>query len=76
MIKVTRKNPKEPVEFILRRFNRRVLQSGLMANVKSRRFYEKQISKSARRKAAIIRENGRRRKSESILGLNSRVPIK
>lgn len=59
MIKVTRKDSKESSENMLRRFNRKVQQSGVLAVVKSRQRFEKPISKSERRKKAIVRQERR-----------------
>lgn len=64
MIQVTRKDDKEANENIIRRFNRRVLQSGVVATVKSKQRFEKPISKRERRSKAIIRN---RRKAEKNL---------
>ena len=55
-ISVTRKDDREANENIIRRFNRRVLQSGVVATVKSEQRFEKPISKIERRKKAIIRK--------------------
>ena len=55
MIEVTRKDGKESVENLVRRFNRRVQQSGLVLAVKSGQYFEKPLSKRDRRKKAIIR---------------------
>ena len=59
MVQVTRKDEREANENIIRRFNRRVLQSGVLANAKSMMRFEKPISKSERRKKAIIRRERR-----------------
>jgi ribosomal protein S21 len=56
MIQVTRKDAKESTENLLRRFNRKVQQSGLIANVKQGQFHQKPMSKTDRRKKAIIRQ--------------------
>lgn len=53
-ITVTRKDSKEANENLIRRFNRRVLQSGVIAKAKSYERFEKPISKTERRKKAII----------------------
>lgn len=55
MIQVTRKDAKESFENLLRRFNRKVQQSGNLAIAKQLQYFEKPISKSERRKKAIIR---------------------
>jgi len=56
MIQVTRKDAKEPLESMLRRFTRRVQQSGVIAVVKQKQHFEKPISKTERRQRAIIRK--------------------
>lgn len=55
MIEVTRKDSKESTENLVRRFNRRVQQSGLIVAVKQGQYFEKPISKRDRRAKAIIR---------------------
>ncbi|HSX36652.1 MAG TPA: 30S ribosomal protein S21 [Patescibacteria group bacterium] len=56
MIQVTRKDSKESVENLLRRFNRKVQQSGAIAIVKQGQYFEKPMSKRDRRSKAIIRQ--------------------
>ena len=56
MVQVTRKDSKEANENIIRRFNRKVLQSGVLANAKASMRFEKPISKTERRAKAIIRK--------------------
>ncbi|HVW23700.1 MAG TPA: 30S ribosomal protein S21 [Candidatus Saccharimonadales bacterium] len=56
MIQVTRKDSKESSENLLRRFNRKVQQSGNVAVVKQKQFFEKPTSKRERRRKAIIRQ--------------------
>jgi ribosomal protein S21 len=55
MIQVTRKDSKESFENLLRRFGRKVQQSGVVAIVKQGQYFEKPISKRDRRKKAIVR---------------------
>ena len=55
MIQVTRKDSKESPENLLRRFNRKVQQAGVIAVVKGAQNFEKEESKRDRRKKAIIR---------------------
>jgi ribosomal protein S21 len=55
MIQVTRKDSKESVENLLRRFGRRVQQSGVLATVKQGQHFEKEMSKRERRQRAILR---------------------
>ena len=69
-IKVTRKDQGEANENIIRRFNRKVLQSGVMPLKKSQMRFSKPISKRERRLKAIIREARKAEKTERIkLGL-------
>lgn len=56
MVQVTRKDSAEANENIIRRFNRKVLQSGVLAVAKGNQRFSKPISKPERRKKAIIRK--------------------
>ena len=56
MIEITRKDSKESTENLLRRFNRKVQQSGVIAEVKQNQYYQKPMSKRDRRTKAIIRQ--------------------
>jgi ribosomal protein S21 len=55
MIQVTKKDPKESTENLIRRFNRKVQQSGVLALAKQNQYFEKPMSKTERRKRAIVR---------------------
>ena len=59
MIQVTRKDGNEANENLIRRFNRKVLQSGVIATAKATQRFSKPISKPERRKKAIIRRERR-----------------
>ncbi|HXY18197.1 MAG TPA: 30S ribosomal protein S21 [Candidatus Nitrosopolaris sp.] len=63
MIQVTRKDAKESTENLLRRFGRKVQQSGVLAEAKQNQYFEKPISKRDRRTKAILR---RQRKAAKI----------
>ena len=63
MVQVTRKDQKEANENIIRRFNRKVLQSGVLAEAKASMRFSKPISKTERRKSAIVR---RARKADKL----------
>jgi ribosomal protein S21 len=56
MIQVSKKDSKESTENLLRRFNRKVQQSGVVAIVKGGQYFEKPMSKRDRRSKAIIRQ--------------------
>lgn len=66
MIEVTRKDSKESAENLVRRFNRRVQQSGLIIAVKQGQYFEKPISKRERRAKAIIRNQRKALKLKKI----------
>ena len=66
MIEVTRKDSKESAENLVRRFNRRVQQSGLVLNLKQGQYFEKPMSKRDRRKKAIIRNERKAQKLKRI----------
>lgn len=56
MIQVTRKDSQEANENLIRRFSRKVQQSGILTRVKELQHFAKPISKSERRVRAIIRK--------------------
>lgn len=66
MVQVTRKDEKEANENLIRRFNRKVLQSGILATAKGNQRFSKPISKTERRKKAIIRKQ---RRAEKVLSM-------
>ena len=66
MISVTRKDAKEPVENVLRRFNRKVQQAGVIAVAKSNQYFEKPLSKRDRRIKAISRNERKAQKIKRI----------
>jgi ribosomal protein S21 len=66
MIQVTRKDSKESVENLVRRFTRKVQQAGVVASAKQSEFFEKPISKRDRRTKAIIRRERKAQKLKKI----------
>ena len=56
MLQVTRKDSKESLENLIRRFNRKVQQSGVLAEARRNQYFEKDMSKPDRRRKAIIRK--------------------
>jgi ribosomal protein S21 len=66
MIQVTRKDSKEPLENMLRRFTRKVQQSGVLITSKQIQRFDKGISKSERRQQAIVRRERRAIKLKKI----------
>jgi len=70
MVQVTRKDEREANENIIRRFNRKVLQSGVLAEAKASMRFAKPISKPERRVKAIIRKERKNDKlNKARLGL-------
>jgi len=66
MIQVTRKDSKESAENLLRRFNRKVQQAGVIAVVKQGQYFEKPMSKRDRRAKAIVRQERKALKIKKI----------
>ncbi len=66
MIQVTKKDPKEPLENLMRRFTRKVQQSGVLAEAKMAQYFEKPLSKRDRRTKAIIRKERKVQKFKKI----------
>lgn len=56
MTEVTRKSEQEALENLLRRFNRRVQQSGVIAIARRKQYHEKPMSKRMMRDAALRKE--------------------
>ena len=66
MIQVTRKDSKESVENLIRRFTRKVQQAGVVTTAKSAEFFEKPLSKRDRRRKAIVRRERKAIKMKKI----------
>ena len=63
MVQVTRRAQKEANENLLRRFNRRVLQSGVIAKAKASQRFSKPQTRRDRRRVAILRDQHRAEKA-------------
>jgi len=66
MIQVTRKDSKESIENLLRRFGRKVSQSGVLATAKQSQYFEKDMSKRERRYRAIVRQERKAAKAKKL----------
>ena len=66
MIQVTRKDSKESTENMLRRFTRKVQQSGVITKAKQTQHFEKPMSKRERRLKAIIRRERKLQKVKKL----------
>jgi ribosomal protein S21 len=64
MIQVTKKDKNESTESLIRRFTRKVQQSGLIIEVKEAGRFKKDLSKRERRRKAIIRSARRADKAK------------
>lgn len=62
MTQVTRKDERESLEGLIRRFNRKVQQSGSIAIARRKQYFEKPISKKQRRESALVKESRRQEK--------------
>lgn len=62
MLMVSRKDNKESLENLIRRFNRKVQQSGVLAEARNNMYFEKDISKVERRAKAIVRNQRKEQK--------------
>jgi ribosomal protein S21 len=59
MLQVTRKDDKESIENLIRRFNKKVQQSGVLGIARRNKYFEKTLTKRAQREIAI-RKAGRK----------------
>jgi small subunit ribosomal protein S21 len=66
MIQVTRKDSKESLENVLRRFTRKVQQAGVVTKAKQAQYFEKPMSKRDRREKAIVRRERKALKMKKI----------
>ena len=66
MLQVTRKDSKESLENLIRRFNRKVQQSGTIIKAKQAQYFEKPTSKRDRRQKAIARRERKAVKLQKI----------
>ncbi|MEX0748422.1 MAG: 30S ribosomal protein S21 [Candidatus Saccharimonadales bacterium] len=66
MTQVTRKDDREGLESLIRRFNRKVQQSGTLSNAKRKQRFEKPLSKQQQREAAIAKQARRDEKMRKI----------
>lgn len=53
MLQVTRKDSKESIENMIRRFSKKVQQSGVLGVARRRQYFEKPLSKREAREIAI-----------------------
>jgi len=68
MLQVTRKDDKEPLESLIRRFNKKVQQSGVLGIARRNKFFEKPPTKRAQREIAIRKAARKAAKAKAYLG--------
>ena len=69
MLQVTRKDEKESLENLIRRFNKKVQQSGVLGVARRKKFFEKPLSKREQREIAIRKRARKELKAKQALGI-------
>lgn len=67
MLQVTRKDDKESIENLIRRFNKKVQQSGVLGVARRKKFFEKPLSKREQREIAIRKRARKEAKARQYL---------
>ena len=67
MLLVTRKED-ESVENMVRRFNKKVIQSGILTAARQKKYFQKPISKTEAREVAIRKRVRKEQKMREMLG--------
>ena len=67
MLQVTRKE-EESVENMVRRFNKKVIQSGILTAARQKKYFQKPISKTEAREVAIRKRVRKEQKMREMLG--------
>ncbi len=66
MLQVTRKDDREPIESLIRRFNKKVQQSGVLGVARKKQFFEKPLSKREQREIAIRKRARKEEKTKRL----------
>jgi len=69
VLQVTRKDDKESLENMIRRFNKKVQQSGVLGVARRKKFFEKPLTKREERAIAIRKKARKDMKAKQYLGL-------
>ena len=69
MLQVVRKDDKESLENMIRRFNKKVQQSGVLGVARRKQYFEKPVSKSEARVIAIRKKARKEAKARFYLGI-------
>jgi ribosomal protein S21 len=66
-IQVTRKDDRESVENMIRRFNKKVQQSGVLGVARRNKFFERPLTKRAQREIAIRKSARKAAKAKAFI---------
>lgn len=69
MLQVVRKDEKESLENLIRRFNKKVQQSGVLGVARRKKYFEKPLSKREQREIAIRKAARKELKAKQYLGV-------
>ncbi len=67
MLQVTRKED-ESVENMIRRFNKKVIQSGILTTARQKKYFQKPVSKTEAREIAIRKRARKEQKMRELIG--------
>lgn len=67
MLQVIRKDD-ESVESLIRRFNKKVIQSGILTTARQKKYFQKPLSKTEARQVAIRKRVRKEQKMRELLG--------
>ena len=68
LLQVNRKDD-ESAENLVRRFNKKVIQSGVLATARKKKYFEKPISKREAREVAIRKRIRKEAKTRELMGI-------
>jgi len=69
LLQVTRKDDRESLENLIRRFNKKVQQSGVLGVARRKKYFEKPLSKREQREIAIRKRARKEIKAKQYLGI-------
>lgn len=69
MLQVVRKDDRESLENLIRRFNKKVQQSGVLGVARRKKYFEKPLSKREAREIAIRKKARKEVKARQYLGI-------
>jgi ribosomal protein S21 len=67
LLQVTRKED-ESVENMIRRFNKKVIQSGILTTARQKKYFQKPVSKTEAREIAIRKRARKEQKMRELIG--------